>query len=304
MKSSLTYPHIQLGVEIECERIGVGNAHSLGLRGWSIDGDGSLRDGGTELVFDGPTSGREAELRLSTALRALEKAGAVSNYRTSIHVHCDTASAGLGRKGIVRAVALYGLVERALFNWEGNGRECSNFCVPLFKGSRSLDEFANAIKEPDQARRDNLLRAMEHARYSALNLHALSKFGTLEFRHLLTTFDYERVITWINLCSSILVAANSSRVKMDAFLEWVATAPAGDIAESIFSKELIEELNINEIAMAVELGRPIAVNFLSSTGMVNVPPYVPQGQGEFYNPTIAARNNPLANKLRQKYGIS
>lgn len=299
--SSLDYPNINVGVEIEVE--GVSPDEVPSVRGWTIHEDGSLRGAASELVFNGPASGKTAEQRIKSGLTTLVSSGARSSYRTAIHVHVDTVTSKLGLKGIVRAIALYALVERALFHWEDNNRECSNFCVPLFKASDVLQSFADIVKESDK---DNFLyniRSLESSRYSALNLHALHKFGTIEFRHMLTTFDYDKVIQWINLCTSILVAANNSRILMPKFLNWVVEASPEDVAASVFGEKYLEYFDLDVITSSVEIGRPIATSFITDTGLIEIPEFVDttEGKGEFFNSSLASFNNELAIKLREKY---
>lgn len=301
--SSLDYPKINVGVEIEVE--GVSPNELPSTKGWTIHEDGSLRGAASELVFNGPARGAEAEERIKEGLAVLKEHGARSSYRTAIHVHVDTITSGLGLKGIVRAIALYALVERALFHWENNNRECSNFCVPLFKASDVLQSFAEIVKGSNKETLLYNVRSLETSRYSALNLHALYKFGTIEFRHMLTTFDYSRVIQWINLCASILVAANNSRIVMPKFLSWIVEASPEDIATSIFGEGYEDYFTLDVIASSVELGRPIATSFITDTGLIEIPEFVDRTDkgGEFFNAGLASYSNELAIKLREKYNL-
>jgi len=302
MTDTLVYPNIRLGVEIEVE----GAYDVREITGWRREGDGSLRDGGLELVFSQPKRGPAAQTAIRRAINELVRARARTSYRTSIHVHCDVESAQLRTKGLIRAIALYILLERALFAWEGNNRECNNFCVPMYKASTVLSDFARIVQMPPELRRDEM-STFESSRYNALNLHALYKFGTLEFRHMLTDFNYSRVITWINLVTSIMGAAARLRIKMPAFAKWITEASETEIMEEIYSPELVEAVGRATLADSIEQGRGLAISFLIDTGMLEsktLPPPPVAREDKFFNPYTSGKSHPLVANLIEKLNLT
>lgn len=155
----------------------------------SVHDDGSLRDNGVEVVTAGDgLYGRDLQEAinlmhdLATSCRIQPP---VCNYRTGFHVHVDIRD--MEETELHNMLLLYCLVEKPIFNFVGQGRWKSNFCVPWFRSDaqftllRQIEQagsFSKHILDGIGQRIKGLQR------YSALNCQAIAKLGTLEFRHM------------------------------------------------------------------------------------------------------------------------
>lgn len=189
-----SYPDVQLlkinskeliGIEVEVE-----NTQFVGdiQRPWNVKEDGSLRNGGRELVSDPINASSAPEALYHLLVRGLSSECSF-NMRTSIHIHINATD--MTDEQIRNLVAIYTIFEPALFNFAGRGRWKSVFCVPL----NECNQLAYAA-----------LRNIGDGRwekYTALNLRRLADLGTIEFRHLGGTFDVDHVCQWIDMICSL-----------------------------------------------------------------------------------------------------
>lgn len=194
-------------VGVECEIEGV-NSDALvdetNTFFWSIRSDGSLRDGGFELIFNNPLKGanvikamghfREGMLKLSE--RGVRPS--ISD-RTSIHVHVDVRDLEPG--DLNQLVLLYMLFEKHLFEYVGTHRIKNNYCRPLL-GSSFEDVITELLMRSDER---SYLHLVENIceKYSALNVKASSYFGSVEFRHHPGTCNSDDILKWINILLSL-----------------------------------------------------------------------------------------------------
>ena len=181
-------PKCNIGLEWEFERAtGLSMAVPINSGYFSVHEDRSLRDNGMEIVTSGDgLFGQD----LIAAIRTLDKIivdlplakKPVCNARTGFHVHIDIRD--LEEKELHNMLMLYCLLEKPIFNFVGMERWKSNFCVPWF---RSDSQFG-VLKQIEALGDTNIdvvasnVKALQ--RYSALNCQSISKFGTLEFRHM------------------------------------------------------------------------------------------------------------------------
>lgn len=177
-----------VGIEVEVEKV---YKETSPTSFWNTKPDNSLRDGGIEYVSK-PVDGQYIPAALLELSKVLPRKADFS-LRTSIHVHlnvCDWDSSQ-----VLQYILVYLAVEPLLYKFVGRSRDKNNFCVPLYLTDlpKGLNRFAE------------LLAVKRYERYSGLNLDALRKFGTLEFRHMHGTHDLTgKVVNWINLILSIV----------------------------------------------------------------------------------------------------
>lgn len=150
--------------------------------------DGSLRDNGLEIVTSGDGLFGEDLLDaihlLDNTIKAMTKdRRPTCNYRTAFHVHLDVRD--LETEEVHNLLLLYCLLERPIFNFVGKDRDQSNFCVPWFRSDSYFQVIKglslHSLREPSSTTINSIAKLQ---RYSALNCQSLSKFGTLEFRHM------------------------------------------------------------------------------------------------------------------------
>ena len=173
--------------------------------------DGSLRDGGVEIVTVGDGMfGKDLADSISLLERAIASLDPakrpVCNYRTAFHVHLDIRD--LETEEVHNLLLLYCLLEKPIFNFVGKGREDSNFCVPWYRS----DAYFSTLKglQDNKAPSNNLVSGIGRMqRYSALNCQSIQRFGTLEFRHMENAIDeiQTKQVAFINIIMSMKAAA-------------------------------------------------------------------------------------------------
>lgn len=191
-----------LGVEIEVE----GCKKKLPTRDkdaayWEMKEDHSLRNNGMEFAFKEPLFGTDAVNAIRYLFEKAKEYGFQISDRTGIHVHVDMRGMELDK--FQNFCILYALTEPALYRWIGDGRDRNIHCLPWYAADGDLDTIAAVLREPNMG--PTYIRQIN--RYAGLNLNSLATFGTAEFRQLKTTFDYGRMMDWLNIILSIRKAA-------------------------------------------------------------------------------------------------
>ena len=173
--------------------------------------DGSLRgDASIEIVLATPMFGTDIRTVLDVHKSVIDRdmARIKGNGRTGFHVHLDVRD--MEAPALVRFFYLYAIFERQLFDFVGKNRETSNFCVPWFRSQEPfscIETLSDPAPIPNNVQKK--FREAEQLRYSALNVHALLKFGSVEFRHMENHADelFTRQIQWIKAIMQLKRAA-------------------------------------------------------------------------------------------------
>lgn len=227
----LRISNLMVGLEIEVEHVDRLLWSKVGP-GWSVCKDGSLREGGFEFVTRLGTRlhhipGYLNDLNEGWAAKATEAEqaagyGPVIPYfseRTSTHVHLDCRM--LGEDNLRSLIMLYTVFERGLFNLCSPNREFNVFAVPL-----------NNIALEDYSSLDLKSMANQWSRYSALNLHALDAYGTVEFRHMHGTADKKVILPWMFMLAHMRVKAGMTSQR-DVFKDICAAQRRGDFTDLV-----------------------------------------------------------------------
>jgi hypothetical protein len=192
-----------LGVEVEVERCKSNSFRSPNAAYWTPKEDNSLRNGGMEFVFSEPLFGTDVIQAISWLFDTAKEKGWTISERTGIHVHMDVRGMDLDK--FQNLVILYALLEPAIYRWVGDGRDRNIHCLPWYVADSDLDVISKIFKDP----KNGVAYIKSIHRYAGLNLASMATFGTIEFRHLKTTFDRERMNTWINMILSLKKAAQA-----------------------------------------------------------------------------------------------
>lgn len=222
------------GVEFECENV---KAQSLPVEDWAdnweMTRDDSLRGAGMEFVLKTPLFGQDLIDAISGFCGWAAKSKFETNYRTGLHIHIDVRNLEMDQ--LIAMVCYYALFEKVLFHRIGKDREGSIFCMPFYKAEGTIPLIAAAFSGKDMK-----MQAARVDRYGALNLNALSKYGSVEWRHFQTTFDDSQVIEWINLAQSFKKFAKSNPMKPGDLLGEVSKSPKG-LFDRILGPELADK---------------------------------------------------------------
>jgi hypothetical protein len=276
-------PKLNLGLEIEIENPAktVPNFDVL-HPWWERQEDGSLRNNGFELVLGNPLFGKdltEAVLAAERFVRGNEKLE--TNYRTGFHVHVDCRNMELAE--LERFFIIYALYERAIFEIAGQHRRNSNFCSPWGRISDHL-ESVFSIFDADASAETISLTLRNVDRYSALNCNALHKYGSLEFRHLEMTKDFDKIRNWINLIMSIYNACligskYGPNYPVEDFIRVAEKGGAIEMARNIFPEWFIPHISDMYVWEGIMLVRDVLADlnvkstFLAFGGIREVCPF-------------------------------
>lgn len=203
-------PRCMIGLEFEFEnpeQHAILNEELREISWYEHKNDGSLRDNGIEFVLREPMFGEDIFDAVTGMCNFARRKRLVTNYRTGLHVHLDVRD--MEQEELRRLVAFYCLLERPLFEFIGPHRWDSNFCVPVIRHASQLNEIRNICTTDNKAAVKDTAKAIQ--RYSALNLNALARFGSVEFRHAECMTDPEKINNWVAVIMSIKKAAQTAR---------------------------------------------------------------------------------------------
>ena len=231
------------GVEIELE----GFVDKLiGTAIWNVTQDGSLRNGGMELVS--VPFAYEALKLIGADLMGIIRhhPGAHASYRCGLHVHANALD--FDEDNLRSLFMIYTAAEPIIWHVSGN-RMNSEFCIPLV-GCERFELFSDVLfdtKLTGSNFYDTLVNNAE--KYQALNYAPLFRFGTVEFRHHRGTKDWAEITRWLTIIDCMM-----------------------NMAKRIPSKDMFAKLSdINRVSTYMEF----ATELLKGTG-IEVPPDVGQ----------------------------
>lgn len=157
---------------------------------WSTTTDNSLRNGGIELYTRYSTSIQSKKKVLDQFADLISEAPyAIASERTSTHIHIDVRDFTF--QELLFLVNVYGCCEDTFFLMCNERRRHCIYCRPLKSfGSPSLDLPHTYLQE--------------NMRYGAINLSAIQKYGTIEFRMFDATKDIQTLSIWLDMCYNLV----------------------------------------------------------------------------------------------------
>lgn len=177
---------VYVGIELEFSNV---VHYERNLLWWTWHTDGSIRgERPGELVLRKPTDPRGLDMALAE-YREYVAQHVTINESCGVHVHVDVCD--LTFEELRGVLLLYSVLERTLYKYCGNSRENNNFCVPLGECGDRLSWFRGGISINNDLR------------YCGLNLAAVRKFGSLEFRMHPGCTSPTRIGAWAGICARI-----------------------------------------------------------------------------------------------------
>ena len=229
------------GIEIETVRAGVLSRPM----GWERVSDGSLPDSGCncdcDYCYDGDHCDEDSCISdaaefvspilndyNSRGLRALcDGLGTDEDEDSAPGIHVHVGGDDLSVADVTRLLLSYSIVEK-LFE-PIYRRQTRNYCRPTTVDTlrwwlQKVREYRNV--HPDQQPRPrDLVYESPADRYSDVNLHALAKHGTIEFRAMGAWYDYDYLVRWAWLVREMV---NVSKLGI-AQREWTACKTLDDV---------------------------------------------------------------------------
>lgn len=166
--------------------------------GWKLVWDGSV-SGGYEVVSP-ILSGSEGMEQVKKVADALNAAGARITTKCGIHVHID--SRGMTVDEVKSIVRRYARFEGQIDSFMAPSRRNSvNILLKTITG-RVASDIVNASASTLR----NLASYMG-SRYHKVNLQAILRHGTIEFRHHQGSVDSEKILNWIEFLQYFVAAS-------------------------------------------------------------------------------------------------
>lgn len=293
----------EVGIEIECE----GNNLAKRIPSyWTTHADGSLRGESIEYVLAKPIKREEVKDALKVLNDRLAEAGSVVNesYRTSVHVHLNARNMNLRK--VFNQLVLYMLFEDLLVEFCGKDRIGNLFCLRAQDAEQLIAVLTQALKTGryDYFHGDQL-------RYAAVNINALTKYGSLEFRAFRGTTNSADIELWVDILLKIKDAANNyhdprqictefSMVGPKVFMATVLGPKISAVLEQFkdYEKRLVSGVRLaQDIAFAVEDwtdAKPSTKNDgLDTYGGMTAPNILkPRGMADFVAEIAMPENRP------------
>lgn len=197
--------HGDVGIEVEVEFtppvIPLENIGGI----WLAKHDGSLRNG-MEYVCRNPIKVTEEKLprikHLTDKLNVPEMQVVQNSPRTSIHVHVNVCSLTILETWT--AIIAYWMVENALMIYCGKDTRVGNhFCLRLADAEGML----NLCYRDLQGSTPFNTFHPDATKYGGINLSAIPRFGSLEFRGMAGTTDPDRIDKWSTVCYDLVTKA-------------------------------------------------------------------------------------------------
>ena len=222
----------EIGIEIEAEGIHLPRA----VKGFNRVADGSLRGSSCEYVFASPRSRDDFMDSLDELGKAYHSAGTVlfETYRTSSHVHINMQEESMTT--VYNMLMLYMMFEEYLVKYCGEYREGNLFCLRIRDAEASFHEIILAAQNQSWARAFRT----DDLRYGAVNVKALSTYGSLEFRAMRGTKDLSCIVVWVKLLLALKDAAKRYENPIEIIHD-ISMEGSRGLAEKVFG-DLLPEL--------------------------------------------------------------
>lgn len=189
------------GVEIECEGK---NLNLINTDTWITERDGSLRGDfpscSSEYVMRKPVTALRLNKAIDELINHQKNAKFSFSFRTSVHVHINVQE--YTEDELLAFIYACLILEEPLMNFCGETRKGNRFCLRM-KDAEGYDRTLNSIFQYGW----RAIRELngDAIRYSAINIHALKKYGSVEFRGMRGNMDRAVLIPW---CHTLLNIRN------------------------------------------------------------------------------------------------
>ena len=243
------------GVEIECEGH---NLNPIETETWITERDGSLRGAypkcSSEYVMRRPVTGTRLGGAIDELINHQKNAEFKFSFRTSVHVHINVQKYTIDE--LLAFIYACLILEEPLMNFCGETRKGNRFCLRV-RDAEGYDHTLNSIFQYGwRAIRDLDGDAI---RYSAINIHALRKYGSVEFRGMRGNMDRDILIPWCHTLWSIRNVATKLGSPIAVYNEFIKKGNeefAKDMMGKHFNKFNYPELNrdmANSFSLNIQL---------------------------------------------------
>lgn len=205
---------------------------------WRHTTDGSLRGYSAEYVLRSPVTFRNVPAVLAALRRSIDAAGSepVHSFRAGVHIHVNVQELTIHQ--VYLFIGMYFAFEKALIRYCGEDREGNMFCL-------SSDDAEYLIDVLTRSRRRNYRLDFpgDNVRYASLNVCALRRYGSVEFRSMETMPDLSKIKEWVDMLHCLKTYALTRVNELaDIPINMSHFGPEG-FARQVFGDELFKLLN-------------------------------------------------------------
>jgi len=189
------------GVEIEVEGLDLprGGTKKFDTL-WRVEADGSLRgDENAEYVFRKPLNIEDTKNAIAILEEQYIECGSRvdESPRAGVHIHLNIQS--LTPTEFMTLIVTYYMLEDYFCHWAGPTRVGNHFCLRSTDAEDVIYRLVKACKTKGwkELKTDEI-------RYAAINLNAIHKYGSLEFRAMRSTKDMGAIVRWVELIDQLV----------------------------------------------------------------------------------------------------
>jgi hypothetical protein len=229
----------EVGIEIEVE------GHHLPRRVekyWAVHDDGSLRgDETAEYVLSRPVPRDHVGKALQHLVDTWKNHDSridTESHRTGVHAHINVQQLTLDQT--ISFFCLYGILEDLIVKFCGNSREGNLFCLRLRDAEHLITFLVNMVSKGGWTQ-----LASDRIRYASVNMNAIPKYGSMEFRSMRGTDDVDHIKLWIDMLLQIKDQALKYTKPSDMIVhmsglgeEQFLNAVMGEYAEQLMCKDM------------------------------------------------------------------
>ncbi|AUV61794.1 amidoligase enzyme [Pseudomonas phage Bjorn] len=209
---------------------------------WRLTNDGSLRNGGIELITNGGFGGQRLFEAFERLAAGLERVNYDASFRCSTHMHINMLDFTVNQ--VARFLLVYTACEPILFEFCGAYRKSSNFCTPVTESLPFHRKLINRLWDDSVRLR---IASGQTSKYTALNLAPLfpsdrsPALGTVEFRGGRPLTTVTDMLLQANLLLSIKEYVRTFQGDEDALL----TSLAPGVLNTVYANGVAASLNVN-----------------------------------------------------------
>jgi hypothetical protein len=178
---------------------------------WNVEADGSLRGEDTaEYVMRGPKTMAGLVHSLDVLGYAIESNESfIEESRTAgVHLHMNVQK--WHPLKLLTFITTYYILEKMLVRWCGAHRSGNHFCLRATDAELVLHLLQKAVDAKDWRHLNT-----EDIRYTALNLTAMFKYGSIEFRSMRSTAKLDDILTWAKLIEQVVKGSEQFNTPRD-----------------------------------------------------------------------------------------
>lgn len=236
------------GVEVEVEGLNLPRA----IEGFDVKDDGSLRGESAEYVFSSSKSFVETLRALNKLSKSFDNSKLDMSFRTSVHVHVNVQN--LNHNQLCKFLYLAFLFENPLVNFCGPSRVGNRFCLRVVDSFYKIGELEQIFEKGFQYIQDQ-----GRVKYSAINLHTIAKFGSVEFRSMRGTISYDVLSKWIKMLNALYIYSQQKEVTIKGIADSFCNDPI-TLGKEVFGEELFSLLEYKQMREEMNKSFTLLVN--------------------------------------------